>query len=98
VPNGADGRLDLSAGLALLAARGITRVLAEGGGQLAASLLSAGLVDRLEWFRSASVVGGDGTPAVAGWGIDRLADAATFRRTGLRGAGDDVWESYERLG
>jgi diaminohydroxyphosphoribosylaminopyrimidine deaminase/5-amino-6-(5-phosphoribosylamino)uracil reductase len=98
VPPDADRLLDLPAGLRLLAARGITRVLVEGGSRLAASLLAAGLVDRLEWFRSPRVIGGDGTPAVAGWGIERLADLAAFRRTGVRAADDDLWESYERVG
>lgn len=98
VPPDADRLLDLAAGLRLLAGRGITRVLVEGGSRLAASLFAAGLVDRLEWFRNPRVIGGDGTPAVAGWGIERLADLAAFRRIGLRSAGEDLWESYERVG
>jgi diaminohydroxyphosphoribosylaminopyrimidine deaminase / 5-amino-6-(5-phosphoribosylamino)uracil reductase len=89
--------LDVSAGLRLLADRGITRVLVEGGSKLAASLFKAGTVDRIEWFRNPRVIGGDGTPAVAGWGTDRLDDLAAFRRTALRRAGDDLWESFERM-
>ena len=37
---------------ARLGERGLTRVLVEGGGKLAAALLRAGLVDRLYWFRA----------------------------------------------
>ena len=48
-----------------LAERGITRVLVEGGGELAAALLRAGLVDRLAWFRAAAIMGGDGRAAIA---------------------------------
>jgi len=79
-----------------LAARGITRVLVEGGATLAASLLRARLVDRVEWFRAARVIGGDGIAAVAGFGVDRLAEAADFERVAVRRAGADVAESYVR--
>ena len=47
VPVGPDGRLDLSAALRLLAARGLTRVFCEGGPRLATGLLAADLVDDL---------------------------------------------------
>ena len=48
----ADGRIDLAAALAALAGEGITSVLVEGGGAVAASLLRARLVDRLVWYRA----------------------------------------------
>jgi diaminohydroxyphosphoribosylaminopyrimidine deaminase/5-amino-6-(5-phosphoribosylamino)uracil reductase len=48
-----------------LAARGITRLLIEGGGAIAASFLAAGLVDELIWIRAPILIGGDGVPAVA---------------------------------
>ncbi|HYE47946.1 MAG TPA: bifunctional diaminohydroxyphosphoribosylaminopyrimidine deaminase/5-amino-6-(5-phosphoribosylamino)uracil reductase RibD [Azospirillaceae bacterium] len=95
---GAAGLMPVRTVLGELAARGITRVLVEGGARLAASLLAEGLVDRLEWFRAASLIGGDGTPATAGFGLERLADAPGFVRTGIRQAGADVLESYRRAG
>ena len=79
--------------LAALAERGITRLLVEGGGRIAASLLRAGLVDRIEWFRAPVAVGGDGAPAAAPFGVGSLDGAARFRRTGLRRLGSDVLES-----
>jgi len=97
VPPDAAGMPGMVQAAAVLAGHGITRVLLEGGARLAASALRAGLVDRLEWFRAASVIGGDGLPAVAAFGVDRLADARGFERTGIRRAGDDVVESYTRL-
>lgn len=45
-----DERLDLPAAFEELARRGIASVLCEGGPHLAASLLAAGLVDRLDWI------------------------------------------------
>lgn len=72
--DGAD-RLDLARVLQALAARGLTRVLVEGGAELAAALLRARLVDRLVWFHAPLVIGGDGLPAIAGLGVDRLEEA-----------------------
>lgn len=90
----ATGLPDLAMAAAELAGRGLTRVLVEGGATLAASFLRAGMVDRLEWFRAASVIGGDGVPAVAGYGVEALAAMARFQRTDVRRAGDDLVESY----
>ena len=94
---GKDGRVDAGAALALLDGEGITRVLVEGGGQLAASLIGAGLVDRLEWFRASIVLGAEGRPSVAALALARLSDAPAFRRVAVRELGPDLWESYERV-
>jgi diaminohydroxyphosphoribosylaminopyrimidine deaminase / 5-amino-6-(5-phosphoribosylamino)uracil reductase len=59
-----DGRLDLLAVVQVLAARGITRLMAEGGPSLAAALLSADLVDEAHLFNSPTVVGPDGIDAL----------------------------------
>lgn len=91
-----EGGVDVTASLALLSTQGVSRVLAEGGGELAASLLGAGAVDRLEWFRAPIVLGAEGRPAVAALALDRLAEAPKWRRIALRELGPDVWESYER--
>lgn len=63
-----DGRLDLDDVLGKLAGLGIMRVLCEGGGVLAASLVHAGLVDELAWFVAPAILGGDARPALAGPG------------------------------
>ncbi|MBP2310770.1 diaminohydroxyphosphoribosylaminopyrimidine deaminase/5-amino-6-(5-phosphoribosylamino)uracil reductase [Azospirillum soli] len=88
------GLPDLGEASAVLARRGLTRVLVEGGATLAASLLRAGLADRLEWFRASSVMGGDGLPAVHGFGVDALDQMARFTRVSVRQAGEDLVESY----
>lgn len=86
----------LGAGLVALHLHGVERVLAEGGGGLAASLLARDVVDRLEWFRAPIILGADGRPAIAGLELGGLAEAPRFRRVALRELGPDVWESYER--
>lgn len=89
--------VDAEAALAQLAAQGIERVLCEGGGQLAASLVAAEVVDRVEWFRAPIVLGAEGRPGVAALVVTSLADAPAFRRVALRELGPDIWESYERV-
>jgi diaminohydroxyphosphoribosylaminopyrimidine deaminase / 5-amino-6-(5-phosphoribosylamino)uracil reductase len=94
VPEDAAGRLDLAAALARLGERGLTRVLVEGGGRLAAALLGAGLVDRLVWMHAPLLIGGDGIPALAALGLERLADAPRLTRIACEAAGDDVIETF----
>lgn len=75
--------------LATLAARGLTRVLVEGGAALATAFLRAGLVDRLYWFDAPLVLGGDGAPAVGPLGVRRLAEGRRWRRVEERRLGPD---------
>lgn len=88
------GGVSMAAALAALAGRGVTRLLVEGGGRVAASLLRAGLVDRIEWLRAPMLMGGDGLPAAAAFGVESVAGAPRFHRVGLRRLGADVLESY----
>ena len=92
-----EGRPDPAAVLAAIRRRGAASVLIEGGGQVAASFLRAGLVDRLEWFRAPILLGGEGRPCVAALSLARLSDAPRFRRLAVAPCGDDLWERYERL-
>ncbi len=52
-----------------LAEAGITRLMVEGGGQVAAAFLRRNLVDQIVWFRAAALMGGDGLPAIAAYGV-----------------------------
>lgn len=92
-----DGRPSPAAVLAAVKRKGAVSVLIEGGGQVAASFLRAGLVDRLEWFRAPVLLGGEGRPCVAMLALTRLSDAPRFRRLAVEPCGDDLWERYERL-
>lgn len=75
---------------------GLTRVLVEGGGHVAAALLRAGLIDRLAWHRGPSIIGGDGLAALASLGVDVLSDAPRYTRAAVREAGADILETYRR--
>jgi diaminohydroxyphosphoribosylaminopyrimidine deaminase/5-amino-6-(5-phosphoribosylamino)uracil reductase len=93
VPNG-DGTLDIRLALELLAARGITRVLAEGGADLAASLLVAGLVDEMVWFHAPAALGSDGLAAIGRLGLAKLANLERFHRITVQSVGEDLVETY----
>src|SRR5579875_3195636 len=57
------GHADLAAALAVLGARGITRVLCEGGPSLAAALVARNLADEILLLRSDKPLGAAGKPA-----------------------------------
>lgn len=71
-----------------------TNVMIEGGGQVAASFLSAGLVDQIEWFRAPIILGDEGRPAIGAFVLKDLTAAPRFRRLAVETVGDDLWERY----
>jgi diaminohydroxyphosphoribosylaminopyrimidine deaminase/5-amino-6-(5-phosphoribosylamino)uracil reductase len=95
-PAGNSDGVDLRWTLEALAARGLTRILVEGGGLLAAALLRLDLVDRLAWFRAPRMMGGDGVPMAAGLGVGSLSQIPRFIRTELLVLGTDLLETYRR--
>ncbi len=89
-----DGQVDLSSVMTQLAGRGLTRVFCEGGGGLAASLLTQGLVDDLVVFSAGVVVGAEGIPALSGMGIAALGDAPRFELASSQVVGGDVMQHW----
>jgi diaminohydroxyphosphoribosylaminopyrimidine deaminase/5-amino-6-(5-phosphoribosylamino)uracil reductase len=89
-------RLDLTAVMAELGRRGLTRILVEGGSRLTAALLAEDLVDRLLWFRSPGIIGGDGIPAAAPLSLASLTEMPRFQRIAVETLGEDLLESYKR--
>ncbi|HEX4183132.1 MAG TPA: bifunctional diaminohydroxyphosphoribosylaminopyrimidine deaminase/5-amino-6-(5-phosphoribosylamino)uracil reductase RibD [Caulobacteraceae bacterium] len=91
-----DGRVDLAAAMNALEGVGVETVLVEGGGQIATSFLSAGLIDAIEWFRAPILLGDEARPAIGGLDLRALADAPRLRRASVKEVGVDLWERYER--
>jgi diaminohydroxyphosphoribosylaminopyrimidine deaminase/5-amino-6-(5-phosphoribosylamino)uracil reductase len=94
---GSSAGVDLTAAMTALATAGLTRVLVEGGGQLAAALLRDDLVDRIAWFHAPSIMGGDGWPAVQAFGTTALDRMPRFRRDCITVIGNDMLSEYSRL-
>ncbi len=86
--NGA--HLDLPAAFRLLAAEGLTRILIEAGGQFAAALIRAKLVDELALFQAGCLIGGDGFPVLGPLGLIALNDAPRPRLIDATTLGPDT--------
>ena len=91
-----DRGLDPAELLNALGARGLTRVFCEGGGQFAAALMHAGLVDELIGFTAGVVLGGDGRAALGALGLDRLAEAPCYRLVETEVIGGDILHRWRR--
>ena len=94
-PANQQGRVDLTAMMCRLGAAGITRVLSEGGAEVNASLIRASLVDRLYWFRSMDVIGGDGLPALAAIDLTELLETPNFHLVRTGRIGKDIWQEFD---
>ncbi len=84
------GHADLTETLRTLAARGLTRILCEGGGQLAAALIRAGLVDQVILHSAGALIGDEGRPALGPLALMELAQAPRLKLLGQRRLGADV--------
>lgn len=90
----ATGLIDVNDAAKKMAETGLTRVLIEGGGKVAASFLSANLIDRVYWFRAAKIIGGDGLPALAGMGVETMENVFSMERLETRPVGADILETF----
>jgi diaminohydroxyphosphoribosylaminopyrimidine deaminase/5-amino-6-(5-phosphoribosylamino)uracil reductase len=85
------GGRDLSGALHELGRRSIQSVLVEGGANVAAAFLEAGLVNRVSFFIAPIIIGGTGAPtAVGGSGAQKIADAASLEDVEVIRRGRDV--------
>lgn len=86
---GADGRVDLRALVAELGRKDFLSVMIEGGGQVAASALRAGLVDQVQVFIAPRLIGA-GVGAVGGLNIARITEAVQLADVEIEAVGDDL--------
>ncbi|OSP55513.1 bifunctional diaminohydroxyphosphoribosylaminopyrimidine deaminase/5-amino-6-(5-phosphoribosylamino)uracil reductase RibD [Pseudoruegeria sp. SK021] len=93
---GPDRQLDPLSCLQALGAAGLTRVFCEGGGSLAAALLSCDLVDELVGYTAGLAIGAEGRPSLGAMGISALADAPRFVLAETACIGGDVMHRWRR--
>lgn len=89
--------VDLEAALQILHDNGITSLLVEGGGTLAASFFKLNAIDLIEWFRAPIILGGDSRGSIGDLGLTDMNLAKRFSRIEIRDLGDDIHERYERI-
>ncbi len=86
-----DGRPDLRWLLKKLGAENVTSLLVEGGGEVNASFLLAGLAQRAAFFYAPKILGGrDSKRAVAGVGARHLTEIIQLREMEWRRLGPDL--------
>lgn len=91
VPVGEGSRVDLGQMFRYLGQQGILSVLAEGGGNLHASLLAGRFVDKVVTFIAPKLVGGKESPtAVEGIGVNRMAQAIQLKDVSVARFGEDL--------
>lgn len=92
---GRDG-VDLRLLMQALAAMGMKRILIEGGSELNAKALEAGIVDRLLLFVSPRIIGGrDAKPVFGGDGVARVDGAVPLTLIKSRKIGTDLMLVYD---
>ncbi len=87
---GGAGGTSLSRLMSSLGALGILRVLCEGGGELAASLIQAKLVDEFIFFVAPCFVGGRGSVGAVGGRGWRMNELPRVRITSAERIGEDI--------
>ncbi len=89
------GRLDVTQVLKVLAERGITRLMVEGGPTVAAAFVQADLVDEVALFRSPNEMG-EGIDALEGLPLTALTNSPKLRSLASAAIGPDTLQMYER--
>ena len=90
------GRLDIEEILKALVGEGITRLMVEGGPNVAASFLDADRVDEAVLIRSDKNLGPDAIDALAGLPLEALTRAPQFKPRTSGQAGADRIDIFER--
>lgn len=85
------GRIDVNRMVEILGSLRITSLLVEGGGQVIASFLKAGVVDKVTLFLAPKLLGGnDGVPVCKGEGPEKMTQAISLSDITVQRLGDDV--------
>ena len=86
-----DGLVDMKTLMEHLGGQQITSVLVEGGGEVLASMLEQGLVDKVMAFIAPVIIGGKSAPTpVGGKGVERVAEALRLSKIKVERFGEDV--------
>jgi diaminohydroxyphosphoribosylaminopyrimidine deaminase/5-amino-6-(5-phosphoribosylamino)uracil reductase len=94
VPNSAEGRVDVTAALRLLAQQGVVSILVEGGAELAGSLLASRNADELHAFIAPILLGPRGRPGAVDWaGPDTPTEAPRIMEPRWELCGRDAYVS-----
>jgi len=86
-----DGYLAMESVMEYLGESGITSVLVEGGSRIIASVIKAGVVDKILFFYAPKILGGDdGVPICRGPGPALMSECVSVKNVNVLRFGDDV--------
>jgi len=86
----ANGRVDLAKLVRKMGLHQYYTLLVEGGSQLAASMLKAGLVDRIAFFYAPRIIGSEGIPACGRLETEFLKQSLMMQRLKAEALGQDI--------
>ena len=90
-----NGQVDILKLVKKLGEMEITSVLVEGGGDVGASFLKKGIVDKVVFFYTSKIIGGDGVSMIGKLGISEVKDALSIRGVKVKKIGEEfVVEGY----
>jgi diaminohydroxyphosphoribosylaminopyrimidine deaminase/5-amino-6-(5-phosphoribosylamino)uracil reductase len=89
-------RLDLAAVLNVLAEKGITRLLVEGGARVASSFVAAALVDEFWLLRGHDPIGADGLAPLDATPLSALTGSPALMQRASETLQEDTLTIYER--
>ena len=89
--------LDLADALRTLSDKGITRLMVEGGAQVAASFVEAGLVDEVWLLRGPKEIGADGVAALGALPLGAITQSSSFRVRASEKLDHDTLTIYQRV-
>lgn len=86
-----ENRVCLSSLMQVLGCQRISSMLIEGGSEINASALKAGIVDKVMFFIAPKIIGGTDAPSpIGGEGIQRLAEAHELRDLSVKSIDEDI--------
>ncbi|MFC0243112.1 bifunctional diaminohydroxyphosphoribosylaminopyrimidine deaminase/5-amino-6-(5-phosphoribosylamino)uracil reductase RibD [Rhodopseudomonas telluris] len=88
--------LSLPAVLRALSDRGVTRLLVEGGAQVARAIVAGRLADEIWLLRGPAPIGEGGVAALDGLPLTAITDAPDWRERSSERVGDDTLAIYDR--
>jgi diaminohydroxyphosphoribosylaminopyrimidine deaminase/5-amino-6-(5-phosphoribosylamino)uracil reductase len=89
-------QVDMEKLIQVLGSMGMKKILIEGGGELNASALDAGIVDRLYLFMAPKLIGGRNAKGVVGGrGIEKLSQALNLRLMRTKRFGEDLLLEFD---
>ena len=88
--------IDIKLTIKKIANLGYQRILIEGGSNLAGSLLSQNLVNKIFWFRASKLIGGDGLASIASLGISDMSAIKKFKLIKNMNINEDTLSIYEK--